>query len=170
MVPFGLLNMTALWISWSIKNGTGERVLRWPGEIHALLGLDPSQSLILPLKLVQMVEWKAETRRSIALRFLSQWRATESSLCLQSWALGELLREERWWTCRWKSWPSFGILALCRNWLRNFLICFCQQMLFSVDTTGVRKRSGISSCSCAVAVTGPFELLVVPCCGSVGRD
>ena len=41
-------------------------------------------------------------------------------------------------------------------------------MLFSLDAMGVRKRVEISSSSCAVAVTGPFALLVVPCCGSVG--
>ena len=64
-------------------------------EIRALLCLDPVQSLILLLKLFQMVEWRVEKRRPTTLRFQSPWRATESSPCLQSLALEELLREGR---------------------------------------------------------------------------
>ena len=50
-----------------------------PDEILVLHDLDPSQFLILPLELLQMVEWKEETSLSTTLRFQSLWRAIESS-------------------------------------------------------------------------------------------
>ncbi|MDC0303281.1 hypothetical protein OAL13_01550 [bacterium] len=40
-------------------------------------------------------------------------------------------------------------------------------MLLFADPTPVSQRVEISSCSCAVAVTDPFTLLLCPCCGSV---